>query len=68
MHLFEKREAVCAIIALRILTNSENGDMPFSRFVPSFLRLGSWNVTMFVCFEQLKRELMKSGPTVDCAT
>ncbi|XP_057165951.1 mitochondrial brown fat uncoupling protein 1 isoform X2 [Ursus arctos] len=40
----------------------------FKGFVPSFLRLGSWNVIMFVCFEQLKRELMKSGPTVDCAT
>ncbi|XP_034516058.1 mitochondrial brown fat uncoupling protein 1 isoform X2 [Ailuropoda melanoleuca] len=40
----------------------------FKGFVPSFLRLGSWNVIMFVCFEQLKRKLMKSGPTVDCAT
>ncbi|CAK7316338.1 mitochondrial brown fat uncoupling protein 1 isoform X1 [Vulpes vulpes] len=40
----------------------------FKGFVPSFLRLGSWNVIMFVCFEQLKRELMKSGRTVDCAT
>ncbi|XP_039105095.1 mitochondrial brown fat uncoupling protein 1 isoform X3 [Hyaena hyaena] len=40
----------------------------FKGFVPSFLRLGSWNVIMFVCFEQLKRELMKSGRTMDCAT
>ena len=40
----------------------------FSRFVPSFLRLGSWNIIMFVCFEQLKRELMKSRQTMDCAT
>ncbi|XP_044123982.1 mitochondrial brown fat uncoupling protein 1 isoform X3 [Neovison vison] len=40
----------------------------FKGFVPSFLRFGSWNVIMFVCFEQLKRELMKSGRTVDCAT
>ncbi|XP_069349508.1 mitochondrial brown fat uncoupling protein 1 [Eulemur rufifrons] len=40
----------------------------FKGFVPSFLRLGSWNVIMFVCFEQLKRELMKSRQTVDCAT
>ncbi|OBS68587.1 hypothetical protein A6R68_02877 [Neotoma lepida] len=37
-------------------------------FVPSFLRLASWNVIMFVCFEQLKKELMKSRQTVDCAT
>ncbi|XP_004685351.1 PREDICTED: mitochondrial brown fat uncoupling protein 1 isoform X1 [Condylura cristata] len=40
----------------------------FKGFVPSFLRLGSWTVIMFVCFEQLKRELMKSRQTVDCAT
>lgn len=29
------------------------------RFVPSFLRLGAWNVMMFVTYEQLKRALMK---------
>uniref|UniRef100_A0A8C4LPQ9 Mitochondrial brown fat uncoupling protein 1 n=1 Tax=Equus asinus TaxID=9793 RepID=A0A8C4LPQ9_EQUAS len=40
----------------------------FKGFVPSFLRLGSWHVIMFVCFEQLKRELMKSTQTMDCAT
>ncbi|KAM5158938.1 mitochondrial brown fat uncoupling protein 1 isoform 1-T1 [Callospermophilus lateralis] len=40
----------------------------FKGFVPSFLRLASWNVIMFVSFEQLKRELMKSRQTVDCAT
>ncbi|KAM5255399.1 mitochondrial brown fat uncoupling protein 1 [Ctenodactylus gundi] len=40
----------------------------FKGFVPSFLRLASWNVIMFVCFEQLKRELMKSRQTVDYAT
>lgn len=28
------------------------------RFMPSFLRLGSWNVVMFVTYEQLKRALM----------
>ncbi|KAM9678808.1 LOW QUALITY PROTEIN: mitochondrial brown fat uncoupling protein 1 [Trichechus inunguis] len=38
----------------------------FKGFVPSFLRLGSWNVIM-LCFE-LKRELMKSRETMDCAT
>uniref|UniRef100_A0A8C5RL32 Uncharacterized protein n=1 Tax=Laticauda laticaudata TaxID=8630 RepID=A0A8C5RL32_LATLA len=27
----------------------------FSSFIPSFLRLGSWNVVMFVSYEQLKR-------------
>ncbi|MEJ1286184.1 hypothetical protein NN561_017188 [Cricetulus griseus] len=40
----------------------------FKGFVPSFLRLASWNVIMFVCFEQLKKELMKSRQTVDCTT
>ncbi len=30
----------------------------FFRFMPSFLRLGSWNVVMFVTYEQLKRALM----------
>ncbi|XP_069903190.1 mitochondrial brown fat uncoupling protein 1 isoform X1 [Oryctolagus cuniculus] len=40
----------------------------FKGFVPSFLRLGSWNVIMFVCFEKLKGELMRSRQTVDCAT
>lgn len=28
------------------------------RFMPSFLRLGSWNVVMFVTYEQLKRAIM----------
>ncbi|XP_012884973.1 PREDICTED: mitochondrial brown fat uncoupling protein 1 [Dipodomys ordii] len=40
----------------------------FKGFMPSFLRLASWNVIMFVCFEQLKRELTKSRQTVDCTT
>ena len=25
------------------------------RFMPSYMRLGSWNIIMFVTFEQLKR-------------
>ncbi|KAM7142952.1 mitochondrial brown fat uncoupling protein 1 [Molossus nigricans] len=40
----------------------------FKGLVPSFLRLGSWNVIMFVCFERLKKELMKSRQPVDYAT
>ncbi|KAL2098059.1 hypothetical protein ACEWY4_007266 [Coilia grayii] len=32
----------------------------YKGFVPSFLRLGSWNVVMFVSFEQLKRLMMVS--------
>ena len=56
------------IIAIWILSKLIEWWHHFSRFVPSFLRLGSWNVIMFVCFEQLKRELMKSRQTMDCAT
>jgi len=34
----------------------KEGVMAFYKgFMPSFMRLGSWNVCMFVCFEQLKR-------------
>ncbi|XP_069325365.1 putative mitochondrial transporter UCP3 isoform X2 [Eulemur rufifrons] len=31
----------------------------YKGFTPSFLRLGSWNVTMFVTYEQMQRALMK---------
>ncbi|XP_053781725.1 putative mitochondrial transporter UCP3 [Desmodus rotundus] len=31
----------------------------YKGFTPSFLRLGAWNVIMFVTYEQLKRALMK---------
>ncbi|XP_068844571.1 putative mitochondrial transporter UCP3 isoform X2 [Capricornis sumatraensis] len=31
----------------------------YKGFTPSFLRLGSWNVVMFVTYEQMKRALMK---------
>lgn len=31
------------------------------RFMPSFLRLGSWNVVMFVTYEQLKRAMMAAN-------
>lgn len=37
---------------------------PHCRFVPSFLRLGSWNVVMFISYEQLQRVVMlaRSAP------
>lgn len=28
------------------------------RFIPSFLRLGSWNIVMFVSYEQIKRAVV----------
>ncbi|KAJ3590477.1 hypothetical protein NHX12_008428 [Muraenolepis orangiensis] len=31
----------------------------YKGFVPSFLRLGSWNIVMFVSYEQIKRGMMK---------
>lgn len=30
------------------------------RFTPSFLRLGSWNVVMFVTYEQIKRGMTRA--------
>ncbi|XP_029457969.1 mitochondrial uncoupling protein 2-like [Rhinatrema bivittatum] len=44
----------CALAMFR-----EEGPMAFYKgFMPSFLRLGSWNVVMFVTYEQLKRAMM----------
>ncbi|XP_061420043.1 dicarboxylate carrier SLC25A8 [Lethenteron reissneri] len=44
----------CAYLML-----TKEGAMAFYKgFVPSFLRLGSWNVVMFVTYEQLKRGIM----------
>ncbi|KAM4620004.1 dicarboxylate carrier UCP2 [Polymixia lowei] len=43
--------------ALGMLT--KEGPCAFYKgFMPSFLRLGSWNVVMFVTYEQLKRAMM----------
>lgn len=38
---------------------------PSHRFVPSFLRLGSWNVVMFVSFEQIKRAMMVTKKRIE---
>ncbi|XP_066444439.1 dicarboxylate carrier SLC25A8 [Eleutherodactylus coqui] len=46
----------CAITMLR-----KEGPRAFYKgFMPSFLRLGSWNVVMFVTYEQLKRAMMSA--------
>ncbi|XP_021239829.1 mitochondrial uncoupling protein 3-like isoform X2 [Numida meleagris] len=34
----------------------------YKGFVPSFLRLGSWNVVMFISYEQLQRVVMLARP------
>ncbi|XP_043833783.1 mitochondrial uncoupling protein 2-like isoform X2 [Dromiciops gliroides] len=44
----------CALTMLR----KEGPQAFYKGFMPSFLRLGSWNVVMFVTYEQLKRALV----------
>jgi len=40
---------------------AKEGPLAFYKgFMPSFLRLGSWNVVMFVTYEQLKRAMMNA--------
>ncbi|XP_013781405.2 mitochondrial uncoupling protein 3-like [Limulus polyphemus] len=40
----------------------EGGPLAFYKgFMPSFIRLGSWNICMFVTFEQLKRLFVAMG-------
>ncbi|XP_009327315.1 PREDICTED: mitochondrial uncoupling protein 3, partial [Pygoscelis adeliae] len=34
----------------------------YKGFVPSFLRLGSWNVVMFISYEQLQRAAALAWP------
>lgn len=49
----------CAITMAR-----EGGPMAFYKgFMPSFIRLGSWNIVMFMTFEQLKRVVMEFRET-----
>lgn len=44
----------CALTMLK-----KEGPLAFYKgFMPSFLRLGSWNIVMFVTYEQLKRAMM----------
>ncbi|XP_073517360.1 dicarboxylate carrier SLC25A8 [Phyllobates terribilis] len=46
----------CAVTMLR-----KEGPLAFYKgFMPSFLRLGSWNIVMFVTYEQLKRAMMSA--------
>ncbi|KAM4794629.1 dicarboxylate carrier UCP2 [Rhinophrynus dorsalis] len=46
----------CALTMLR----KEGPKAFYKGFMPSFLRLGSWNVVMFVTYEQLKRAMMSA--------
>uniref|UniRef100_A0A6Q2Z2I1 Mitochondrial brown fat uncoupling protein 1 n=1 Tax=Esox lucius TaxID=8010 RepID=A0A6Q2Z2I1_ESOLU len=47
-----------AINCAWVMATKEGPTAFYKGFVPSFLRLGSWNVVMFVSFEQLKRLMM----------
>ncbi|XP_062869887.1 mitochondrial uncoupling protein 3 [Trichomycterus rosablanca] len=44
--------------ALTMLTK-EGPKAFYKGFMPSFLRLGSWNIVMFVSYEQIKRAMMR---------
>ncbi|CAL8401616.1 unnamed protein product [Boreogadus saida] len=46
----------CALTMLR----KEGFSAFYKGFVPSFLRMGSWNVVMFVSYEQIKRGLSRA--------
>lgn len=48
-------------ISFTSISNPANVFVLLSRFLPSFLRLGSWNVVMFVTYEQLKRAMMAAN-------
>jgi len=45
------------VIGCAVQTFKKEGAKAFYKgFVPSFMRIAVWNITMFVCFEQLKKE------------
>ncbi|XP_028322889.1 mitochondrial uncoupling protein 2-like [Gouania willdenowi] len=46
----------CAIEMLR----NEGATAFYKGFMPSFLRLGSWNIVMFVTYEQIKRGMTRA--------
>lgn len=49
----------CSALNCAFAMVTKEGPTAFYKgFMPSFLRLGSWNVVMFVTYEQLKRAMM----------
>lgn len=46
----------CAIIMVK----NEGAKAFYKGFMPSFLRLGSWNIVMFVTYEQIKRGMTRA--------
>uniref|UniRef100_A0A8C5TUH4 Uncoupling protein 3 n=1 Tax=Malurus cyaneus samueli TaxID=2593467 RepID=A0A8C5TUH4_9PASS len=57
----EYRSALSCLLAL--LTQDGPAGL-YKGFVPSFLRLGSWNVVMFVSYEQLQRAVALARPAL----
>ncbi|NXX36924.1 UCP3 protein, partial [Nicator chloris] len=51
-----------ALSCLLALLTQEGPAGLYKGFVPSFLRLGSWNVVMFVSYEQLQRAMVLARP------
>lgn len=48
-----------SVLSCAVTMMTKEGTLAFYKgFMPSFLRLGSWNVVMFVTYEQLKRAMM----------
>ncbi|XP_072302507.1 dicarboxylate carrier UCP2 isoform X1 [Eucyclogobius newberryi] len=48
-----------SVLNCAVTMMSKEGPRAFYKgFMPSFLRLGSWNIVMFVTYEQLKRAMM----------
>ncbi|KAM6438271.1 putative mitochondrial transporter UCP3 isoform 2-T2 [Rhynochetos jubatus] len=55
------RNALSCLLAL-LMQDSLTGF--YKGFVPSFLRLGSWNVVMFISYEQLQRAVALARPAL----
>ncbi|MEQ2243460.1 Mitochondrial uncoupling protein 2 [Ilyodon furcidens] len=51
----------CVFNCVAAMMTNEGLHAFYKGFMPSFLRLGSWNVVMFVTYEQLKRALMAAN-------
>jgi len=51
-----------SVLNCAVAMMTKEGPLAFYKgFMPSFLRLGSWNVVMFVTYEQLKRAMMAAN-------
>ena len=57
---------VIVIVSLCVQTFAE-GPMAFYKgFIPNFGRIGSWNVAMFLSFEQIKKLVLKGDDDEEC--